>query len=83
MDYKKIEAEIEERSKQRVEVNMSNAERKLWTHKYGKSVGKQLIDFIEHQTEVISDPTPKYMMPSARKPEASKIQKGLQGMKNF
>lgn len=67
-----METEIEEQFKQRADTNMTKSQRNIWARKYTKSVGKQLIDFIDHQPELPPQPTPKYMIPITTKVEPTK-----------
>lgn len=58
---------------------MTKEQRKLWAHKYGKSKGKQLIDFINNQEAVSPQPVAPYMIPiTNRTAQKSKIQQGKQ-----
>lgn len=79
MDCKQIEYEIEEQSKQRMELNMNTSQRKLWANKYGKSIGRQLVDFVQHQSEAPPQPIPKYMMPIITDKTPVKKRKSLEG----
>lgn len=61
--YTKIQADIERIKREIYGKKGCPSERKLWAHKYGKSVGQKLISFVDHQKPEMERPVPLYAMP--------------------
>lgn len=45
---------------------MVGRDRNVWAKKYRKSVGRQLVDFVQHQPPAYSPKIPKHALPKIR-----------------